>query len=622
MPSTQYKPSAEDRAAIEMVVQAVVSCESDWHTEFCRKVERRYAAYRGLKQEAENREVPKGWESNVTQPFLINIVEGFIASLVENQPMWRVSPIPIPGQSAEQIQGRVINAEMAQYRLQHDMNVDGFALKQGELIEQDLIAGYTVGKTYRLRQKKDIRYRVPGYDIVWDEEAGAIDIVDKYENKVDEGVVVRDGPTFEVRDVRDLFFPGSAKDPESAPFMVDRAWKTIDALVAMEALGVYQNTEFVTTTNADIGDTVKDREQRLRNVNRTKGLVEVLEYWDGNDVITIANRAILLRKRPNTQYGHGKYPFVFVSAIPEMFQIPGISVVEGLAQMQDMVWTLQNTRLNALRMMAHPITLIRSDVNNADDFEWAPLAQWIVEDPNSVKMMEIDPTTANITIQAEALLKGDIAQIMGGSPFASGSQASTIDNQTATGISIFANVAQQLLARRRQQYLWAYEKVACQFLSIAQESVEEVQAVPVTEGGHTRYIDVPPMGIQGFFDVKLEMASESMIRKEERAEWQALLTMALQGAAPSMQMGVKLNIEKFWEGLLKSFDIIDHDAYVQEMPPPQMGPGPQVAGMGSPPAPGGNGSGPGSEIAALLGGAVGGDSSAEQQMAARSGGGL
>ena len=46
---------------------------------------------------------------------------------------------------------------------------------------------------------------------------------------------------------------------------------------------------------------------RLRNVDRTKDLVEVLEYWTPERVITVANRNVVLRDRPNP-FWHGRLP--------------------------------------------------------------------------------------------------------------------------------------------------------------------------------------------------------------------------------------------------------------------------------------------------------------------------
>ena len=54
------------------------------------------------------------------------------------------------------------------------------------------------------------------------------------------------------------------------------------------------------------------------------------------------------------------------SAMPDAFQMDGISVVEALAQLQQMLWTIQNQRIDNLRLAGNLITLIRSDVDDPD----------------------------------------------------------------------------------------------------------------------------------------------------------------------------------------------------------------------------------------------------------------
>ena len=617
-----YNPSEEDRKAINLVVKAVESCERDWHDAFCAKVEQRYMAYRGIREQAEG---TAGWRSNVTAPYLLNIVEGMLATLVDPNPYMMVTPWPTPGEDLAAVMARMQNAEAAEAKLNSDLNRDGFGQKQRPFMQQDLIAGFTVAKQHRLREKKTRRYLRPGYEIVEDEFGGTIDIVDGLEEAMEEGKLIRDSPTMEVRDVRDFMLPGSATSIATAPYLIDRTWATMDTLRRMEAMGVYDNVDHCSTTSVP-RKAARQREMKLRNVDRTKGLIEVIEFWTGEDVITIANRKVLLRKTTNP-FWHGLYPFVVTSAMPEAFQVPGVSVIEGLAQMQDMLWTLQNTRMDTTRMQANMITLIRSDVDDPDDYEWAPLAQWIVDDPNQVTTLQIDPNVAGVTLQAEELLKGDIQNIMGGLPFQGGAN-SGIDQTTATGVSIINSIAQQLLAARKQQYLWAYEEVGKQFLSISQQFMRDKETLTKVgpEGGMLG-MEVDPLDIQGVFDVKLQAATESMMRQERRAEWQTLLNMALQGAGISAQLGSPLNIKAFWESLLKSYDVLDKERYFK---PPQAAPqqGQEIPGMGSPPSPD-NATQPGVTNEALAAGPSSPSSSvsmspvaAEQQMGAMTGAGM
>ena len=300
---------------------------------------------------------------------------------------------------------------------------------------------------------------------------------------------------------------------------------------------------------------------RLRNVDRTQNLIEVLEYWTPERVITVANRTILLKDRPNP-FWNGRLPFVVCSSMPDAFQIPGLSVVEALGQLQEMLWTLQNQRLDVVRMLANLITLIRSDVDDPEAFEWAPNAQWFVEDPGQVDTLKIDPTVANITLQAEQLLKGDLQNIMGGLPYSSGADSQTIDQQTATGVSIITTIAQRLIQARKQHYLWAYAKLAKNFLLQYQQFLRDERPIKILgAAGAEAYRTITPLEVQGDFDITIDVTSDSLMRQERRAEAQSLLQIAAQVQPVFAQSGAPLNLKAFMEKTLSAYDILDKDRY-------------------------------------------------------------
>src|SRR4029077_11727082 len=93
-------------------------------------------------------------------------------------------------------------------------------------------------------------------------------------------------------------------------------------------------------------------------------------------------------------------------------------------------------------------------------FEFHPGAQWFVEDPAQVSTLPVDPNVGNITLQREQLIKGDLQNIMGGLPMAGGVSSGSIDQQTATGMSIITSIAQKIIQARKQHHMWAFSKVA------------------------------------------------------------------------------------------------------------------------------------------------------------------
>jgi hypothetical protein len=365
--------------------------------------------------------------------------------------------------------------------------------------------------------------------------------------------VLRDGPSLIVRDVRDFFWPESAKTVDDAAWVIDRTWSTYDELMAKQDAGLYEHCEDL----KDAGEGVQqsaytEREQMLSAKNRTAGLIEVLEYWTDDRVITVGNRQVVLADKPNP-FKIKRKPFVVCSAMPDAFQMAGISVVESLAQIQEYLWTLQNQRIDSLRLLTNVITLIRSDVDDPDAFEFFPGAQWIVEDPGQVGQLEIDPTAAQITLEAESQIKGDLQNIMGGLPFGGGADSTVqgAGGSTATGMSIVTSIAQKMIQSRKQQYAWAWGRIGELFLGMMGQMIRSERVISqIGPRGHQQLLAIHPLDLQGEFNVTVAVMDESTVRQERQTE-----AMALMNLAGTFGPAMGLDLKPFMEKVLESYGI-------------------------------------------------------------------
>jgi hypothetical protein len=578
-----YEPTLEYADSLSMVVAAQESAEL-FAQNYVDKVERRYRAYRGM-QELKVEEGDE-WRSRLTTPYILQTVEGMIATMLDPNPMWTVTPRPQPFEPLEVIMARLGGGEIASQALQWAMDNDDFQMKQRPFMQQDLVAGKTVAKI-GWRTKKTKRMVLTPVEAQILDQFGNVTHSFPSTQEEEQTVTIFDGPSMTVRDVRDFFRPESATNVDDAAWVIDRSWQTFDALKKMEQAGLYKHVDELKETQNIAGQTgYGEREQILRNQDRTKGLIEVLEYWTDERVITVGNRRVVLQDIPNP-YRHGRKPFVVCSAMPDAFQMDGISVVEALGQIQQMLWTVQNQAIDNTRLAGNLITLIRSDVDDPDSFEFHPGAQWIVEDPQQVSTLPIDPNIGNTSIQREQLIKGDLQNIMGGLPMAGGVSSGTIDQTTATGMSIITSIAQKIISARKQHYTWAYEQIGEQFLQVMGQMMRGDRAVSVMgKEGNRRLILVSPLDLQGDFDCKISVMDDSMLRQEKRQEEQA----KLQTAANVSQI-LPLNLKAFMEDFLKSYGVQDTEKYFANTPgtkgaaaaTPQSPPG----GMASPPSPGG-----------------------------------
>lgn len=571
MAETDLYDGSKLDGAVALVVKSVEDCERRYHDAFVEKVERRYLSYRGLLDDGRNsgdggkdatRNDEEDWHSNVTTPYVLQTCEGMLATMLEPSPSFNVRPRPKPDEPIDEVMQRMVAIDAIQDTLKYALDRASFAGCQRDFMQQDMIAGLSVLKDFWNRERRDVTRLVPVTLEIQNAYGDVVDHMQDQEEQTDRDVLVIDDAEVEVVDVRDFFWPSQAPNIEKAEYLVHRTWETTAALKRMEKSGYLKNVDKLNdpASAARLSDITK-REMRLRNLDRTQSLHEVLEYWTPERKIVVGDRTVLLDDRKNPLW-LGRKPFTVCSSMPDAFQIPGLSVVEALAQLQEMLWTLQNQRLDVVRMLANLITLIRSDVDDPEQFEWAPNAQWFVEDPGQVDVLKIDPTVANITLQAESMLKGDLQNIMGGLPYASGADSSTIDQQTATGVSIITTIAQRIIQARKQHYLWAYAKLGKHFLLLYQQFLRDDRVVAVVgRKGADAYRTISPLSIQGDFDVTIDVTSDSLIRQERRAERSSLMQMAASIAPVMAQSGSMLNLRAFMEGVLDAYDVPDKERY-------------------------------------------------------------
>jgi hypothetical protein len=487
-----------------------------------------------------------------------------LATLLDAKPKWEVMPKPLPGDELNEILGRQQSSDVASSALQWAMDEDGFALKQRPFMQQDLIAGMTIGKVVWAYECRDMTRLVP-IEVEVSDDFGVLR--DRYTDSEEQQqtVCLRDGPSLIVRDVRDFFWPPQAKGLEDAAWVIDRSWETWDSLKAKEDAGLFKNVDELKESRNESGHyDLSDREQTLWGHERNKDLIEVIEYWTDERVVTVGARKTVLASRDNPLRIKRK-PFVICSAMPDAFQVPGISVVESLAQIQEYLWTVQNQRLDALRLLTNVITLIRSDVDDPDSFEFFPGAQWIVEDPGQVDQLKIDPAAAQITLEAESLMKGDLQNIMGGLAFAGGTESGLSNAQnTATGMSIVTSIAQRIIQARKQHYMWAYSKVGELFLGMMGQMLREERVIPsIGTAGMNQLKVVHPLQLQGEFDVNVNVMDESTVRQEKLSEAMALVNLAGQLAAIP---GANINMRPFLERVLDAQGITDKERYFSGPP--------------------------------------------------------
>src|SRR3990167_5035451 len=564
------------------------------HDEFVTEVEKRYKTYRGVLEIASD---AAQWTSKSHPPYIMHIVETTLASLIEDRLKFRVRPkaslanMVDPGANERARNG----ARAHQILFDWQIKLDGFSKKQRPFILQNAIAGLTVAKNSWVSRKERRRQLVPMEEPLLDAQdqpnlnplTRQPVTVPSFRVKV--GVMtVYDGPTTEVRDVRDWIWTPNATSLSTCPYVIDRVWKTPEEIEeGFRDGGPYgpdrggwtlkQCQEAMSVSKDSSSEELVTREAMLFNVERTKGLVEVWEVWDDAEktVTCVANRVALLSHKNKFPFYHDRYPFVVCSTQPDLFRIPGISQVEKIAHLQTLLWDITNQSLDNLRLVNNAIFFFRPDLEDIDSYEFYPGARWLVEDPSQVNNWAPNPLPAEISIGREALIKGDMQTLAGGFPFSSGTDSQFVDQKTATGASIVSSLAMRSLNLAKKQLYTAWEEIGEQRMILNQQFIREPLVAPVLGLDSEEQLEVIwPELLQGDFQFQLEPIPDALMKQEEQAAAQALIAAVLP-IVPMTAAGVgtPLNIDAFIEDLLRAHGKDDFERYFSKKAPPMAPPG-------------------------------------------------
>ncbi len=591
--------SLSEREQVDLVVKRLDASKKH-HDYFVRRFERLERAYRGL-VEPTSKLAKAGWRNTITPPYAFQLIETVVANTVEENLRLACRPAPKPSQSLEEIMASLDHAEACEDLLRSEWRTDDMDDKQRPLFLSDAICGMGIGTTrwaYSTGpQQKQVIKEEPIFHPETEELIGHVPTVSIEETDA----VLRDHSTFEVVDPRDFMLHESAKvlDPRApggAQYVINRCWYSMAQLYEMQRGGYIKNVDEIVETR-DQQTEYSNRETSLWNITRTKDLVEFIECWEfsGGRILRtiVGNRKVLLSPTQPSPFTHGEYPFVIANSMPQLFTLQGMSTVELVEKLQEMLWTLQSQRLDSIELINNAIVLIRADIDDPEAFEWYPGAKWPVSSPQDVQAFVPPYQLATLTLEAENMLKGDLQNVTSAAPLAGG-VSSQIDQTTATGVSIVMNNAQKAMQARKYQAMKGVVREANQrFKNIKQFMGDKRLVYILGPDGAPIFKEIDPLNIQGEFGFEWATAGESMQRQERRAEANQWLQV-IAGLAPVMAAsGTPLNMKELVMWAAKKWDIEDAERFFTQAPQPQVaaqgaqGGGGAPPQGGAPPAPGG-----------------------------------
>lgn len=548
-----------------------------WHESYSHRIDENFKVWRGL---VDQRKQYAEWKNQIHPPLIMQVIDTLLANLIDDKLFFTAQARPKLTANAQMLEDLEVAAKAHEILMNSQIDQEPFEDILEDFYLQAMIGNLSVVKNYWRKDSRKVKRR--GYrEEVLDLPFGMTTPV-RMPETLEEEAVRYEGPCSEVVDVRDLWWgPEGITRLQNAEFITHRALMTRQQLRRLQENGVYSGLDKIldprTDRSLDATSWVTDRERDFYAKSRTKGLIEVLEHWAPERVIVVVDRTVVAATYDNPNW-HGEYPFVDLCLRKDFRRIEGISEVEILADIQDGIWTLTNQRLDSTELLNNAVWLLRSDYDGPDP-EVGPGSFIDVEDPGQVVPWQPNPMPAQISIPAEQSLMGMLQNLSGAAPFMSGAETSTVDQKTATGISIITSLAQRMMARKKRRAYMALEKIFNQRAWLNRQHIEKpVLATIVGERGAQAFTILPEF-LQPDVHFDFEPAAEMMVLQERRAQSQALFQMFLQAAPVLQMMGIPLNARAFAEDLLKSFGKDQVDRYFGPPPPPQMPQGPTPPGV-------------------------------------------
>jgi len=544
------------------------------HTDRCRGYDRSYDVYRATAKARGPVNAPRKrpWESDIRVRYAQQVVDTAMVNLIGGQPRAIVKP---------RLPENTDAAKPMQILLDYHIGEDHLSEKQVPFTQQGLIYGLTAAKVHWLYRETDRKTRY----FETDPYTGAHLVDDRggfVQRQRTDTIVVRDGPTFEVWDVYDFWYEPNARDMDTADYVVFRSFLSAEELRALERkegnpFGVYQNVEQCISAGRTGADRDSAQERFIGgSINRRKDRHELLEIWTDDEVMVIGNRSVPMRYEDNP-YDHGRKPVVAASVRPDLFEVQGMSETELLDDLQQAAWSVQNMRFDNMHLtVQRGFTYRESGIIDPSALEIRPRFKWGVTDHDDVRMVDIQPLPSEAYREEDNLLSR-MQLITGINPYVSGADLSTVDQNTATGVTALQEVASRLLRFKARQLAFSgYQRAFEMWIELVKQYTTQTQAIRLAlpDGGYA-WEHIEPWSIAGNFDVTVEGTEESLSRQQERAEALGLLNaFGPFAAVPGINMG------PVFDRVARSFDMPEGVLY---NPPPPQQQGPPASPQGAPP---------------------------------------
>lgn len=328
---------------LALVTQFVDECDTRYHRDFRTVCDRLYAVYADVKglrgdyntvdrkdRDTVAEEATSRYGKHLWIPYVFGVIENTIPSVIAQDPTVRFMPCDEEAMQNERNLAQLIQIQMAKMR---------YTLGLQNAAKKALIYGISWRKHAWRTQKRDQKQIQRGAgDKPW--------IVETVP-----GHVKYDDPYSFTPDVRDVFWDPNALALDEIQKMGHRVWRDTKYVMEMfkndvwgdlgDAGKIELTEEDVAATNSASG--WSEVHGHGGKQSPKDGIHEIIEYHDGDRVITILNRVFPVRVIKNPSWC-GSLPFTAVRPVDNPDAIAGIPATLVLEDLQEELMELRTQR--------------------------------------------------------------------------------------------------------------------------------------------------------------------------------------------------------------------------------------------------------------------------------------
>lgn len=440
------------------------------------------------------------WRSKLFIPWSFIVVETIIPRVFARDPKWRsISRSPdFPPDGP-----RVVNDLLG-----YQWNRMGMRLKMYDYIKDSLMYSKGYAKVTWNYQHKTRKFMEP---IVGKNDE--ITFEEKTRSKVE-----YDDPMVEIVDPADIYVD---PDATTSGFGGDGLYLIHRKTVPLETLKEnpnYKNVDKI--KQASYADQYMDKMLRYRDEvppkDKHKDLVEILEYWEEDRLIVVANRSIVLRDSPNP-YSHKQIPFVELDDYRDPHKLYGQSELSVIDPLQREINSIRNQRRDYDNLALNPvIRMVPGTLRNPNSAVMAPGSVWMVSDLTSMDTFAL-PQLQGSARDIEQQTAQDIKMATAIDEIGIGLLPDNPQRRSATEVVTSQQSAGRRFAMKIALLEEAVKKIGELVFALNQQFLDQERMIQIVgERGATEWVQLSPEDIRGEYYIDIETGS--MLPKDEIAQ--------------------------------------------------------------------------------------------------------